>query len=58
MTNILLKAEVTNTHLEWLRDKPNEYQSEVRARLEAGLFVSSRLFDYAIGKLTKNFGYL
>ena len=58
MTNILLKAEVTNTHLEWLRDKPDEYQSEVRARLEAGLFVSAVDYLRAMrlrSKLTKNF---
>ena len=58
MTNILLKAEVTNTHLEYLRDKPNEYQSEVRARLEAGLFVSAVDYLRAMrlrSKLTKNF---
>ncbi len=58
MTNIVLKAEVTNTHLEWLRDKPEEYQSEVRARLEAGLFVSAVDYLRAMrlrGNLTKNF---
>ncbi|PPR79033.1 MAG: Glutamyl-tRNA(Gln) amidotransferase subunit A [Alphaproteobacteria bacterium MarineAlpha2_Bin1] len=58
MTNIILKSEVTNIHLEWLKNKPNDYQSEVRARLEAGLFVSA--VDYLRSMrlrsvLTKNF---
>ena len=39
MTNLILKSEVANIHKKWITEKPEDYQDEVRARIESGLYI-------------------
>jgi aspartyl-tRNA(Asn)/glutamyl-tRNA(Gln) amidotransferase subunit A len=41
---LLMLAEATNVHLRWLRERLDEYGSDVRARLLAGLLLPSTAY--------------
>ena len=39
LCNVVLKVEAANIHADWLRTRANEYSTEVRARIEGGLYI-------------------
>jgi len=39
LCNVVLKVEAANIHADWLRTRGNEYSTEVRARIEGGLYI-------------------
>ncbi|MDA0369260.1 MAG: amidase [Proteobacteria bacterium] len=39
LCNVVFKVEMANIHADWLRTRANEYSTEVRARIEGGLYI-------------------
>ena len=39
LCNVVLKVEAANIHADWLRTRTNEYSTEVRSRIEGGLYI-------------------
>jgi aspartyl-tRNA(Asn)/glutamyl-tRNA(Gln) amidotransferase subunit A len=39
LSNLVLVAEAATVHAKWLKERPDDYQEQVRHRLEPGLFV-------------------
>jgi aspartyl-tRNA(Asn)/glutamyl-tRNA(Gln) amidotransferase subunit A len=48
LSNVVLASEAATFHARWLTERPNDYQDQVRHRLEVGLFVPAQAYLQAL----------
>lgn len=49
MSNIVFPAEAATIHGTWLRERPEDYQAQVRSRYEIGLYIPATKYLDALG---------
>ncbi len=49
MSNIVFPAEAATIHAIWLRERPQDYQAQVRSRYEPGLYIPATKYLAALG---------
>ncbi|MBT3925915.1 MAG: amidase [Rhodospirillaceae bacterium] len=49
MSNIVFPAEAATIHGTWLRERPEDYQDQVRSRYEIGLYIPAAKYLSALG---------
>ncbi len=49
MSNIVFPAEAATIHGTWLRERPEDYQAQVRSRYEPGLYIPATKYLSALG---------
>jgi aspartyl-tRNA(Asn)/glutamyl-tRNA(Gln) amidotransferase subunit A len=49
MSNIVFPAEAATIHGNWLRERPEDYQAQVRSRYEPGLYIPATKYLSALG---------
>jgi aspartyl-tRNA(Asn)/glutamyl-tRNA(Gln) amidotransferase subunit A len=49
MSNIVFPAEAATIHGTWLRERPEDYQDQVRSRYEPGLYIPATKYLSALG---------
>ncbi|MGD9536304.1 MAG: amidase [Alphaproteobacteria bacterium] len=48
LSNVVLASEAATYHARWLSERPDDYQDQVRHRLEVGLFVPAQAYLQAL----------